>query len=175
MKNSIYFNNADDYDAAASSTTTMFMGLGSDVGVYFNNLQKTGGSSTRSDKRGKRGRPSRTNHGVDTGIFCVGRVQKLRVKVGTKWGMCWHPIDLMKCSIQNAGRGIVSSMAMVYLHWFKKVLGINKYKYDESDCIWVDVDSIISTVSLHYALNTKIYTLDEVDAHSLHEFVSYQK
>ena len=103
IKNSIYFNNADDYDGVASSTTTMFMGLESDVGVYFNNLRTTGGSSTRSDKRGKRGRPSPTNCGVDNGIFCVGRVQKLRVKVGTKWGMCWHPIDLMKRSIQNAG------------------------------------------------------------------------
>lgn len=69
----------------------------------------------------------------------------------------------------------MSPTTMVYLHWFKKVPGLNKYKYDESDCIWVDVDSIISTVSLHYASNTKIYTLDEVDAHSLHEFVSYQK
>ena len=35
MKNSIYFNNSDDYLVAASSTTSMLLGLGSDVGVYF--------------------------------------------------------------------------------------------------------------------------------------------
>ena len=35
MKNSIYFNNFDDYLAASSSTTSMLLGLGSDVGVYF--------------------------------------------------------------------------------------------------------------------------------------------
>lgn len=65
--------------------------------------------------------------------------------------------------------------AMVYLHWFKKVGGQNKYKYDESDCLWVDIDAVISTVSLPYACNTKIYTLDEVDANSLKEFIDNQK
>ena len=65
--------------------------------------------------------------------------------------------------------------AMAYLYWFKKIPGLNKYKYDESDCIWVDVNSIISTVSLDYSSSNKIYTLDPTDAHSLHEFVSYQR
>ena len=81
----------------------------------------------------------------------------------------------MKRTIQNGNRGSITSTAMVYLHWFKKHVGLNKYTYDESDCVWVDVDSIISTVSLQYAPTSKIYTLDEVDAHSLNEFVSYQK
>jgi len=37
----------------------------------------------------------------------------------------------------------------------------------ENDCIWIDVDAIISTISLEYVPNTKMYTLDEVDANSL--------
>ena len=176
MKNSIYFNNSDDYVAAASSTTSMLMGLGSDVGVYFkderNNVRS---SSVRGAGKRKRGRTARIISGVDNGIFCVGRVQKIRVKVGTKWGICRQPLDLMKHAVQNDSRGTVLPTAMVYLHWFKKQPGVNKYKYDESDCIWVDVDAVISTVSLHYSSNTKIYTLDDVDAHSLHEFVFDQR
>jgi len=44
----------------------------------------------------------------------------------------------------------------------------------ESDCVWVDVDTIICTVSLPYVSNTKIYTLDKVDTNSLNEFISNQ-
>ena len=176
MKNSIYFNNSDDYVAAASSTTSMLMGLGSDVGVYFKDERSNvRSSSVRGAGKRKRGRTARITSGVDNGIFCVGRVQKIRVKVGTKWGICRQPLDLMKRAVQNSSRGTVLPIAMVYLHWFKKQPRVNKYKYDESDCIWVDVDVVISIVSLHYSSNTKIYTLDDVNAHSLHEFVSYQR
>jgi hypothetical protein len=45
----------------------------------------------------------------------------------------------------------------------------------ESDCIWNDVNAIISTISLSYSAASKIYTLDEVDDNSLVEFVSYQR
>ena len=64
---------------------------------------------------------------------------------------------------------------MAYLHWFKKQLGINKYKFVESDCVWVDVDAIISIVSLEYESTSKIYTLDEIDANSLNEFIANKK
>jgi len=33
MKNSIYFNNSDDYLVASSFTTSMLLGLGFDIGV----------------------------------------------------------------------------------------------------------------------------------------------
>ena len=108
-------------------------------------------------------------------MFYIGRVQKIRVKVGTKWGNCWQPIDLMKRAVQNGNRETLFPTAMAYLHWFKKQPGLNKYKYVESDCVWVDVDAIISTVSLEYESTSKIYTLDEVDANSLNEFISNKK
>ena len=44
--NSIYFNNNDDYLIAASSCTTMLLGLGSDVGVYFKQQTSTMFTST---------------------------------------------------------------------------------------------------------------------------------
>lgn len=65
--------------------------------------------------------------------------------------------------------------AMVYLHRFQKHPGHNKYRYVESDCVWIDVDAIISTLSLSYSAAFKIYTLDEVDANSLAEFVRNQR
>ena len=41
----------------------------------------------------------------------------------------------------------------------------------ESDCVWVDVDAIISIVSLQYESSSNIYKLDEVDANSLDEYI----
>lgn len=107
-------------------------------------------------------------------MFYIGRVQKMRVKVGSKWGICRQPIDLMKRAIQNGSKGTTLATSMVYLHWFKKHLGHHKYRYVESDCVWIDMNTIISTVSLDDSSASKIYTLDEVDANSLAEFVNNQ-
>jgi hypothetical protein len=174
MKNSIYFNNSDDYLAASSSTTSMLLGLGSDVGVYFEDMRGSA-STMRATRTRTKGRPATINSGLSNGMFYIGRVQKMRIKVGNKWGICRQPIDLMKRAVQNGNRGSILPSAMVYLHWFQKHPGHNKYRYVESDCIWIDVDAIISTVSLSYSAASKIYTLDEVDANSLAEFVSNQR
>ena len=174
MKNSIYFNNADDYLAASSSTSSMLLCLGSDVGVYFKDMCGVGSTVRAAQKRSK-GRPVAVNSGLTNRMFYIGRVQKIRVKVDSKWSICRHPIDLMKRAVQNGNKGTLSPTAMVYLHWFQQHVGRHKYRYIESDCLWIDVDAIISRVSLSYSPTTKIYTLDEVDADSLKEFVSNQK
>ena len=81
MKNSIYFNNSDDYLAVASSTTSMLLGLGSDVGVYFKDER---GSSTlsavRVAKTRKRGRPAIVNTGSKNGIFIWEGFRKYELK-----------------------------------------------------------------------------------------------
>lgn len=89
-----------------------------------------------------------------------------------KWGIYRQHVDLMKHVLQNGNRGALFPTAMVCLHWFKKHVGLNKYKYVENDCVLVDVHAIISTVSLQYKSSSKTYTLDEVDVNSLHEFIS---
>ena len=171
MKNSIYFNNSDDYLAASSSTMSMLLGLGFDVGIYFKNMQGFA-STVRAARKRTRGRHATINSRLTNGMFYVGKVQKMRMKVGSKWGICRQPIDLMKRAVQNGNRGSILPTTMVYLHWFQKHPSYNKYRYVESDCVYFDVDAIISTVSLSYSTTSKIYTLDEVDANSLAEFVS---
>ena len=95
--------------------------------------------------------------------------------VGNKWGFCRQPIDLMKRIIQNKNKRSMLPRAMVHLHWFQKHPGHNMYRYVESDCIWIDVDAIISTISLSYSVASKIYTLDEVDANFLAEFFNNKR
>ena len=73
MKNSIYFNNSDDYLAASSSTTSMLLGLGCDVGVYFKDMR--GSTSTvKAARKRTRGRPAVINSGLTNGMFYIGRV-----------------------------------------------------------------------------------------------------
>ena len=61
---------------------------------------------------------------------------------------------------------------MVMLSWFNKAPGQLKFKYDHSDWKWIDLDSIISTVTMSFNSNTNLYSLDPVDAASLNEFMA---
>ena len=78
VKNSIYFNNSDDYINASSSTERMLLGLGMDCGVYFMQRSTTTISSTvKSVVKRTRGRPSKNLqptcvlNGVDRGTWCI--------------------------------------------------------------------------------------------------------
>ena len=171
VRNSMYFNNSDDYLSAASSDTTMLCGLGSDVGVYFVQRASTS-SAVQAARKRTRGRPSRINQGVDEGIFYIGRVQKMRRRSGSKWGPCRQAIDLQNRAVQVGIKSGLSPTTEILLNWFSKAPGHLKFKYDASDCVWIDVDTVISTVTMSYNSGTKIYSLDDVDAASLQEFVN---
>jgi hypothetical protein len=63
----------------------------------------------------------------------------------------------------------------VLLHWFRKVPRNLKFKYDGSDIQWIDLEAIISTMSMTFSARTNIYTLDQTDAQSFDEFVSSER
>lgn len=60
----------------------------------------------------------------------------------------------------------------VLLQYFRKVPGLNKFKYDHTDTRWIDVDTVITTVTLEYSSSTDVYTLATEDADALNEFVT---
>ena len=192
VKNSIFFNNSDDYVTATSSSTSMLLGLGSDCGVYFVQRSTTRLSSTvksvvrRKRRRPgketpKRGRPQKdaspTNilEGVDEGRWWIGRVQKIRRKVGNSWMKLTQPIDLQNRHEVPRKRGNDYGTIEVMLTWFSKHPGHLKFKYDHSDFTYVDIDSIISTVTMSFEQRSSVYLLDPTDATSLDEFVSKKK
>ena len=101
MRNSIYFNNSNNYLTAASSSTTMLLGLGSDIGVNFK--QRTSTMLTSAVKAAqKRTRANLFKEGRliscmsrgDEGIWMLGRVHKNRRRSGTKWRLSRQPFDL---------------------------------------------------------------------------------
>jgi hypothetical protein len=94
----------------------------------------------------------------------------MRHKLGSRWGISRQPVDLLN----RGGRTSTShgsTQIQVLLNWFSKARVNLKFKYDVSDSQWIDVDSIISTVTLSYCSVSAIYTLDQNDANSLNSFV----
>jgi hypothetical protein len=175
IHNSIYFNNSEDYLSAATSNSICLLGLGSDCGVFFVENQSCAvGSAAKAAKScscmGRLGGPSSVPIATSSSTSWLGKVQKMRHKVGSRWGISWQPVDLL-----NRGGGTSNShgntQIQVLLNWFSKARVNLKFKYDVSDSQWIDVDSIISTVTLSYCSVSAIYILDQNDANSLNLFV----
>ena len=59
----------------------------------------------------------------------------------------------------------------IMMYNFSLALGHLKFHYDQTNCKWVDVDSIMSNVKMEYDPVGKSYSLDPIDAKSLDEFV----
>jgi hypothetical protein len=100
---------------------------------------------------------------VDQGLWYLGRIQRMKVKKGNDSGRLNQLVDLMnKPSITIA----------VHLNYFSKAPGHLKFKYALTDCIWVDLETLISSVTMSYNERHNVYTLDANDAKALAEFIS---
>ena len=182
VRNSVYFNNSEDYLSAASCESTMLLGIGSDCGVFFvqRNTTTTSSAVKAAQRRGvrssgRRGRPTPVSLGVDVGTWWLGRVQKIKRQCGKQWGNCRNPIDMMNRTCVKGKKVSSTPSIMVLLNWFTKSPGHLKYKYEGSDTQWIDIDSVISTVSMSFNMRTNVYTLDDTDGKSLDEFVRSDK
>jgi hypothetical protein len=60
------------------------------------------------------------------------------------------------------------------LQYYRKYPRCNKFKYDHTDNKWIDVDCIISTVTMSYNSTNEVYTLDKNDSEQLSKFVTEQ-
>jgi hypothetical protein len=172
IRNLIYFNNADEHLSAANSETTCLLGLGSDCGVYM--IQKSTTMASRAAGRPRRSKvtsnmASNIYAGIDQGTWWIGRVRKMRHKLGNKWDPIQQSIDLMNRMV--TWKSAMGPTIEGRMYWFSGTASQLKFKYDHVNCKWIDIDSIISTVSLAYSSTTKFYTLYADDFASFNEFV----
>ncbi len=108
----------------------------------------------------------------DKGSWWVGRVQGLRRKVGASWRGVSQPVDLLTRSGNTWKKSNSNPIIEVQMNWFSKAPGRHRFRYDHSDSKWVDIDTIITTVTLSYQKMGKVYTLNTEDAAALDDFVS---
>jgi hypothetical protein len=77
---------------------------------------------------GRLGDPSSVPVAASSGTWWLGRVQKMRRKVGSRWGISRQPVDLL-----NRGGGTSnthgSTQIQVLLNWFSKARVNLKFNY----------------------------------------------
>ena len=96
-------------------------------------------------------------------------------KVGTQWGLSRHPVDLINCCTTARKKNSNPCPIEVFLQYFSKTSGLNKYKYDHSDTKWIDIECIITTVILSFNSMNSMYTVNLEDADALNKFVEDHK
>jgi hypothetical protein len=138
VRNSIYFNNANEYLSVANLETTYLLGLGSDCGVYM--IQKSTTMVSRAACRPRRSKvtsntASNIYAGIDQGTWWIGRVQKMRRKLGNKWNSIRQPIGLMNRTVTQ--KSATSPTIEVRVYWFSGIVSQLKFKYDHIDCKWM--------------------------------------
>jgi len=182
IKQSIKFNNHDNCVQASLSSGTSLLCVGSDYGVHFVQRSMTRLSSTvRFAAKRKRGRlpnassvGSATNilHIVDEGAWWVGRVQAMRHCNGRQFGVLQQPLDLLAKMEENAKPKPQNPHIKVMLQYYRKYLERDKFKYYHTDNKCIDIDCIISTVTMTYNPMNEVYSLDRNDSEELTKFVN---
>ena len=81
-----------------------------------------------------------------------------------KWDLCRQPIDLQKMQEVVFEKGVTMSTFEFMKYYLSPALGHLKFHYDQTNCKWVNANSIMSNMTMEYDLVTKIYSLDPIDA-----------
>ena len=68
-------------------------------------------------------------------------------------------MDLLDRPASISRKGLQTPSVMVLLTWYSKQPRHYKYRYDVSDWKRIDLDAIVSTVSLSFNLSTKVYSV----------------
>jgi hypothetical protein len=138
VRNSIYFNNANDYIVATNSKNTCMLGLVSNCVVFFVCGSVDGQSSIvhAAKKRGSSGissAPACLPQGTKFGTWWLGWVQRIKQKAGTKWGTLRYLIELMNKSTLGGKKFNEQAKVLVLFNWFSKATSNLKFKYDVID------------------------------------------
>lgn len=81
----------------------------------------------------------------------MGHVQRIRQKENQKWVRYMQSMDLLIRLVQSGKKNSDSIFVYeVFLSWLSKSTSNLKFKYDKSDSKWIDLNAVISTMTLTY-------------------------
>ena len=129
------------------------IGIGSDCVVFFTEEDV---NSTRPKRKGI------SNKNV---VWYLGRVQRMRRKIGNKFVEYKRGIDLMD-RLEDV---------QLQLGWYRKIKGSRLFAYDLTDIKMVDFESIIGLANLTYNAKCDNYLLDESDCKVFNDFLLEMK
>jgi hypothetical protein len=96
----------------------------------------------------------------------------MRRRNGKQFGVLRQAVDILARTEESWRRNPNNPHIEVMLQYYRKYQGRNKFKYDHTDSKWIDVDCIISTVTMSYNCKNEVYTLDKNDLEQLSKFVT---
>ncbi|KAL2651539.1 hypothetical protein R1flu_019667 [Riccia fluitans] len=142
------------------------MDVGLDYAVLFDGLDNLFNNRSRGLRTGqKRRRDGQTNQ------VWFGRVQKIRMKYNGKWGKSRSEINLLDRPMAQANEGCY---CQVLFNWYSPIVGSRvKFMYDNTDLQWIDLESVITIVSLKMERTVRVmWILDNNDRGWVDEFVA---
>ncbi|KAL3678263.1 hypothetical protein R1sor_021219 [Riccia sorocarpa] len=160
IKQSIYFNGVKP-KPRQEGVPVCIMNIGSDCVVLFNTV--TNQRSTRA----KKGRRATT----ETREVWIGRVQKIRRKYNGRWGKTRTEIDLLDRPVLQQGDG---PSCQVLFNWYKPINNSTvKFLYEATDLQWIDLESVITVVSMKMERNVRtVWHLDVNDQARIDDFLA---
>jgi hypothetical protein len=102
-----------------------------------------------------------TKHGVSSGIWYIGRVQRIRKKDGNRVFDYHNDIDLL-----DRLEGVE-----LQLCWYNRIKGKHMYKYDLTDHNFIQLEVVIAVANLSYNNRNDTYKLEENDYKFFEDFV----
>ncbi len=89
-----------------------------------------------------------------------------------QFGVLRQAVDLLSRTEESRRRNPNNPHIEVMLQYYRKHHGRDKFKYDHTDSQWIDIDCVISTVTMSYNSTNEVYTLDMKDSEVLSKFVT---
>ena len=109
----------------------------------------------------RKGVSQSTKHDASCGTWYIGRVQRIRKKDGNRVFDYHNDIDLLDRP----------EHVELQCCWYNRIKGQHMYKYDSTDHLFIQLESVIATTNLSYNIKKDTYKLEERD-HRI--FVSFQ-
>ena len=113
-------------------------------------------------KLAKNNTPTLVFQGVDNNTWWIGWVQMMGRKFGMKWELCRQPVDLQKR--QKLHKKKLPRQPLNYDVLIFPCSMTPQTYHDQTNCKWVDANSIMLNVTMHYDPTRKFYLLDLVNA-----------
>ncbi|KAL2631802.1 hypothetical protein R1flu_016488 [Riccia fluitans] len=165
IKQSVYFNGVKP-KPRVDGVSVCIMDDGSDCVVLFDAIHNLFSISSRGLQTRQKGRRDGEMNKV-----WFGRVQKIRMKYNGKWGKSRNEINLLDRPMAQGNEGCCCHMLF---NWYSPIARSRvKFTYNNIDLQWIDLESVITIVSLKMERTVHImWILDSNDIGRVDEFVA---